>query len=250
MRKLVAALACRAGGARLYGKPLQRLGGGVTILDQILNTVDAVPCIDTAVLGISEGKENDVFEDIAAARGIGFIRGDQKDVLMRLIQCGRKGGATDVFRVTTECPFLWSEPIEAAWVEHVENKYDITAADGAPEGVNFEIYSMGALTKCHERGDESHRSEFCSLYAREHMDEFRVNVLRPEPDLDRLDLRLTVDNPEDLVVCRRIFEAFTAEAPLIPITTIVRFLDDNPHLKQLVAPFVEPHRIWPDGNVS
>ena len=37
MRRLVAALACRVQGQRLYGKPLQNLAAGKTILDQILD---------------------------------------------------------------------------------------------------------------------------------------------------------------------------------------------------------------------
>ena len=246
----MAALACRAGGARLYGKPLQRLGGEVTILDQILDTIDQISCIETSVLGISEGKENAVFADIADTRGIAHIFGDQRDVLMRLIQCGRAAGATDVFRITTECPFLWFERVDFAWAEHVENKNDITVTDGAPEGINFEIYSMDALMKCHEQGDDRHRSEYCSLYAREHMDDFRVKVIRPDPELDRLDIRLTVDNPEDLVVCRAVFKEFKDQAPLIPAASIIQFLDDQPKLKDLIAAYVDPIRIWPDGNVA
>ncbi len=70
MRRLVAALACRAGGSRLYGKPLQNLVPGKTILDQILDTMAALAPIDHAVLGISEGIENAIFVDVAKARGV------------------------------------------------------------------------------------------------------------------------------------------------------------------------------------
>ena len=101
-KKLVAALACRVGGSRLYGKPLQRLVGEATILDQILDTIQKLPFIETSVLGISEGQENLVFVDVAKKRGIPYIFGDQKDVLKRLILCGRIADATDVFRITTE----------------------------------------------------------------------------------------------------------------------------------------------------
>ena len=248
-KKLVAALACRVGGSRLYGKPLQRLVGEATILDQILDTIQKLPFIETSVLGISEGQENLVFVDVAKKRGIPYIFGDQKDVLKRLILCGRIADATDVFRITTECPFLWYENLESSWNEHVANRHDITVTDGAPEGVNWEIYSMDALNRCHDRGDVRHRSEFCSLYAREHIGEFRARVIRPPKELDRLDIRLTVDQPEDLVLCRRIAEHFKDKLPLVPITDIIRFIDERPLLADLVEPYVDPHRIWPDGNV-
>jgi spore coat polysaccharide biosynthesis protein SpsF len=54
-RRLVAALACRANGSRLYGKPLQNLSGMTTILDQIVSALRTFDIIDEIVLGISQG---------------------------------------------------------------------------------------------------------------------------------------------------------------------------------------------------
>ena len=63
MKKLVAALACRNQGSRLYGKPLQNLDidNGITILDNIINCLQQISAIDDVVLGIADGVENDAF---------------------------------------------------------------------------------------------------------------------------------------------------------------------------------------------
>ncbi len=246
MRKLIAALACRAGGTRLYGKPLQKLDKDKTILDQILDEIDQLPQIETAVLGISEGVDNLIFVDVAKQRGIPYILGDEIDVLSRLVQCGRIAAATDVYRVTTECPFTYFEPLGHAWQSHVESGSDVTTTDGLPEGTHFEIYTLAALEESHARGTEWHRSEGCARDIREHRDDFEVDVIIPEPECARMDLRLTVDYPEDLVICRRIFEQLRDQAPLIPVRDIIAFLDSRPDLTQLVAPHVVPRRLWPD----
>jgi len=245
-RKLVAAFACRAGGARLYGKPLQNLIGDKTILDHMLDVIEQIPKIETVVLGISEGLENLPFVELAKRRNIPYVFGDEIDVLSRLILCGRIARATDVYRVTTECPFTFFEPISEAWDRHVRNGNDVTVTDGLPEGTNFEIYTLDALQASHDRGGERHRSEGCSRYIREHRSDFKVEVILPPTECARTDLRLTVDYPEDLVVCRRIFEHFKDSAPLIPMADIISFLDKNPNLKDLVSPYVYPDRVWPD----
>jgi len=247
MRKLVAALACRVQGTRLYGKPVQNLVPETMILDQILATIERLPQIVTPVLGISEGIANQVFVDIARDRGIPYVMGDEIDVLSRLIACGRVAAATDVFRVTTECPFLYYEPVAEAWQRHCELGNDITTTDGLPEGTHFEIYTLDALVKSHERGGDWHRSEGCSRYAREHPDEFQIDVILPPDECARLDLRLTVDYPEDLVVCRRVYEEFIDRAPLIPLADIVAFLDKRPDLTGLVQPFVSQKMTWAPG---
>ena len=250
MRKLIAALACRAGGTRLYGKPLQNLDKDKTILDQILDQTDQMPEIDSAVLGIAEGVDNLVFIDFAKRRGIPYILGDEIDVLSRLVQCGRAAAASDVYRVTTECPFTYLEPLERAWKSHVENGNDVTTTDNLPEGTSFEIYTLAALEESHARGTERHRSEGCSRYIREHRGDFKVEVVVPEPECARMDLRLTVDYPEDLVLCRRIYEHFRDQAPLIPLRDIIAFLDSRPDLTQLVAPYVVAQRLWPDEQAA
>jgi spore coat polysaccharide biosynthesis protein SpsF len=243
-RRLTAALACRANGSRLYGKPLQILDGDVTILRQIVSAIRQFAFVDEIVLGISEGAANLTFIDEAHALGCPYIMGDPKDVLARLIACGRAAAATDVFRVTTECPFFDYSMLEPAWRQHVERGNDITVLDHVPEGAGFEIYTLAALERSHAEGLEGDRSEFCSNYARFNQSRFKVTLLAPDPECARLDLRLTVDYPEDLVLCRAVYGALKAEAPLIPLEKIIRFLDSRPDLKALVAPYVDPHPVW------
>ena len=245
-RRLVAALACRVHGSRLYGKPLQHLDveRQVTILDHLINLIRTVPAIEEIVLGISEGLANQVFLDVAKRHGIGSIVGDERDVLSRLIACGRQAQATDIFRVTTESPFFYYDLVEEAWRRHLQERNDVTTTDGLPEGCHFEIYTMEALKRSHRLGDHRHRSEFCSLYVREHLNDFKVEVLPIPPQLERSDLRLTVDYPEDLVLCRRVYAHLKHKAPRLPLKEIVDFIDHHPELHALVAPYVVTNRIW------
>jgi spore coat polysaccharide biosynthesis protein SpsF len=159
MRRLVAALACRNSGTRLYAKPLQKLHGDQSILDQIIVALKRLPAIDEIVLGIAEGNANLGFVEVAEAHGIGYVVGDEQDVLMRLIQCGRAGKASDVFRVTTECPWFAYGLLAPVWREHQARGNDITVSDRLPEGLNFEIYSLAALQRAHDRGTGKDRSE-------------------------------------------------------------------------------------------
>lgn len=241
-RRLVAALACRAGGSRLYGKPLQMLDVDrrITVLEHMVALLRTEPVIDEIVLGVSTGPENDPFHQLARRLGLRSIIGDETDVLSRLIQCGEVGGATDVFRTTTESPFTYFEAIEVGWARHCREDNDVTNLAGVPDGSGFEMIKLSVLQRSHAKGDARHRSELCTLYVREHRDEFRVDVLPIPKNVNRPELRLTIDYPEDLVVCRRIAEHFREVAPRIPLASIVEFLDSRPDLLALVAPYCAP----------
>lgn len=240
-RRLVAAIACRNQGSRLYGKPLQNLDvqSGIRILDNIIDCLRTIDCIDEIVLGISEGVDNEVFKKIAEEKGLRFVVGDQIDVLSRLVTCGQITGATDIFRVTSESPFLYFDPVEDLWRRHQEEQADASFMDDVIDGCGFEIISLQALEESHSNGDKKHRSELCTLYIREHPETLKIIKSNPPLELVRKDLRLTVDNPEDLAVCRIVYNEFKDSAPKIPVPEIVRFLDANPRLIELIAPFTE-----------
>lgn len=240
-RRLVAAIACRNQGSRLYGKPIQNLDidKGVRIIDNIIDCLKTIHCIDEIILGISEGIENEIFKYIANEKGLRYVVGGQIDVLSRLINCGKLANASDIFRITSESPFLCFEYVEELWDRHKDEGADATFFDGVIDGCGFEIISLKSLEESHAKGECRHRSELCTLYIRENHHLFKV--IRPQiPEaLNRKDLRLTVDNPEDLAVCRIVYGTFEGRAPKIPVAEIIEFLDKNPRLKELTAPFTE-----------
>jgi spore coat polysaccharide biosynthesis protein SpsF len=240
-RRLVAAIACRNQGSRLYGKPLQNLDikKGIRILDHIIDCIGTIDCIDQIVLGISEGVENEVFKRVALEKGIQYVIGDEEDVLSRLISCGELADATDIFRVTSESPFLYYEPVETLWKRYQQEKLDAIFMEQIVDGCGFEIISLDTLKKSHLNGERRHRSELCSLYIRENIGMFNVVKVDPPQHLIRKDLRLTVDNPEDLAVCRTLYNFFQADAPRFSIEKLVQHLDKHPKLKELVEPFTE-----------
>jgi len=238
-RKLVAALAVRNRGSRLYGKPMQNLHveSSTTILDNVIACIKTEDSISEIVLGIAEGNDFSVFSDYADSMQIPFIIGSEEDVLSRLIQCGDIAEATDIFRVTSESPFPSYSFIKEVWENHINTNSDATFFDDVVDGCGFEIIKLDALKESHTLGERRHRSELCTLFIRENINKFKVTKFDAPLHLIRRDLRLTVDNPEDLIVCKAIYNQFSDFAPRIPIDKIINFLDQNIDLIKLTEQF-------------
>ena len=240
MRKLVCALAVRNNGSRLYGKPLQNIDvrKGYKIIDFIIDTLtDKVSVLNDICLAISEGQDNIVFIEYAQERNIPYIIGSQNDVLGRLIQAGVHCDATDILRVTSESPFVSADIIEKAWLKHVTEDNDATFYDEVVDGCGFELLKLSSLVESHRRGEEKHRSELCTLFIRENKEFFKIGYEYSHEDLKRYDLRLTVDNPEDLIVCRAVYKHFANRSNPFPLINIIEYLDSNQVLKELVMPY-------------
>lgn len=241
MRRLIACLACRNNGSRLYGKPLQNLDieNGITILDYIIQSIKRIGVCDDIVLAISGDDHSTVYKQIALKNNVNYIYGDEDDVLARLIEACQLVDGTDIFRLTTESPFTYFEPIKEAWTAHKKNSAHLTALDNLPDGSGFEISTLDAYRASWKLGKQHHRSELCSLYIRENKEKFKINYIDVPDNIRRSDIRLTVDYPEDLVLCRFVYDNLKSHAPLIPLDKVIKLLDKNPHYKKLVEKFVE-----------
>ena len=143
--------------------------------------------------------------------------------------------ATDVLRITSESPFPFLRDLDQIWKNHKNHNYDATFYDNIIDGCGFEIINLKALKKSHKYGKNRHRSELCSLFIRENPGLFKIKKVMPKKKLFRKDLRLTVDNPEDLIVCKKVYNKFKDDPYNLP--KIISFLDKNPHLKKLTHKF-------------
>lgn len=245
MRRLVAAIAVRNNGSRLYGKPLQNLAGDTYILKQAVRALQSFSIVDEVVLCVADNRHNLVYPEVARQLGCAMTAGDENDVLGRLIKGAYDAAGTDVLRKTGEDPFFDYDALEPAWERHVAEGNDVTVVDHVPEGAAFEILTLETMERCHAEGTDEDR-EHIANYARFNQRLFKIGICEPSPGCRRPDLRLTVDQPEDLIVARAVYREFQDEAPRIPLARIVEFLDSRPDLTALVAPYAHDEPVW-DG---
>jgi spore coat polysaccharide biosynthesis protein SpsF len=231
-KKVAAILACRVGSTRLFGKPLQKIGK-YTILELLINQIKKSKVISDIVLAISENPGNEVFKDFAKKHRLKFIVGDEKDMLIRLIKGAKLVNADIVFRVTTENPYLYWEGIDNSIKQHIKENYDFSMIEPIPSGSGFHIINRKALEISHLKGSSRHRSEHCDLYINEHKNKFKTHIFEPEKILQRSDIRLTVDTPQDLILVREIFDSLIKTKKPIQLEKIIKFLDKNPELLKI-----------------
>ena len=177
--------------------------------------------------------------------GLKFVIGDDKDVLQRLIKGAELINANIIFRVTSENPFIYWEGIDTLIKNHIKGKFDFSFVDKVPIGSGYEIINLQALEKSHKLGGKRHRSELCSLYIYENQKNFSIQRFNPPSKLQRPDIRLTVDTPEDLLVARKIYENLGNGDKPIALAKIIEFLGRNIAVSEINSHIpIGVTRIW------
>ena len=113
-RKIVAIIACRNNSKRLFAKPIQYLDKkkNIRIIDQIIFSLKKLNVLDEIILSVPKTKVNEVYKKIALKHKIKITYGPENNVIKRLIISAKEVDATDIFRVTSESPFLYYQQVK------------------------------------------------------------------------------------------------------------------------------------------
>jgi spore coat polysaccharide biosynthesis protein SpsF len=212
----------------LAGKPL---------LEHLLERVSSLSGPARVVLATSIDPVNDVLVDLAKKLDIEVFRGDEDDVLGRYLEVARRSAAEHVVRVTGDNPLTDLPLIESLCRRHLDADSDYTyvPGDALLMGILSEVISRRALEASHRDGEDRHRSELVTLYIKENPEKFRIERAELPEELYRPEYRLTVDEPEDVVLMERIFDRLYRPDRVLQTIEAIRLLDSEPALAAINA---------------
>ena len=83
------------------------------------------------------------------------------------------------------------------------------------------------------------------MYIKQNQDKFKIHRFKPNKNLQRPKLRLTVDTPEDLQVARKIYHSLSKNGRPIPLKRIINFLDKNQKISKINSKIpIGVSRVW------
>ena len=207
----------RTGSTRLHNKILLPFYGEQRIIDILIaNIKQACPdkCI---VLATTNRPQDDVLADVAHRAGILTFRGDEDNVLERFIRAAEVFGIDRFVRVCSDNPFLRPETFNIFFREHDICPADYLAygfSDGRPTikshlGLYAELTTTDALRRAAMSTQEKLYIEHVTIYLYTHPQQFNVRLLPLPHELEgRLDLRFTLDTPEDFALLQELYTTF------------------------------------------
>jgi spore coat polysaccharide biosynthesis protein SpsF len=242
---VVATIQARTGSTRLPGKVMYPLDG-TPVLAHVVERVTAAETVDQTVVATSTESPDDVVEACASRAGAAVVRGNETDVLGRFERVVEKYDPDVLVRVTADCPLL-----SPAVLDGVVERLQQSGADYSsnilertfPRGLDVEAFTAESFATVAEEATEPHHREHVTPYYHEQAERFgRVPVTAEEVFAEewlqnRTDLRLTLDEPADYELLRRVY-AEVAHDGLLDVRDAIRHVDEhgldelNAHVEQ------------------
>ena len=227
--KVVAIIQARMGSTRLPGKVLKKISG-IPAIEILLARLSHSELIDEICVATSHNTENDVLCDVVEKLGYYVIRGSETDVLQRFWDAADATSADIIVRITGDCPVV--DPKLVDKVIELYLRADVDYASNIdpptfPDGLDVEVFGRRSL----EAANLGAQSDF----DREHVTPFIRNGNFKKLNLrnvqDTSELRLTLDEPEDLKLLQSVFDRFQPDINF-SYEKIEKLLLNNPRLTE------------------
>ena len=229
--KIVAIVQARMGSSRLPGKVL-KLINGISVIELLLRRLLKSKLVDQIVVATSDA-DNDIAL-VKHVQKLEFIctQGSEDDVLERFYYTAKEHSADVIVRITGDCPFVDANMVDEVIEGFLNSKTDYFSnvmPPTYPDGLDVEVFSFSVLEKSYLECKEPNEREHVTPYARE-SGVFQTGNMASSKDFS--DIRLTLDEPEDLILIDKIFNFFSPDI-YFTWSEIINLKEHSPHIFEI-----------------
>jgi glutamate-1-semialdehyde aminotransferase/spore coat polysaccharide biosynthesis protein SpsF (cytidylyltransferase family) len=227
--KITGITQARFGSSRFPGKILQT-SGDKTMLEHHLRRIGKSQIVQEWIVATTEEPEAKQILEIASQVGFKSFQGSTHDVLDRFYNAVKNDAPDWVVRVTSDCPLLDARLIDLALTNCMEQDlvyYCNAEGNSLPDGMDVEVFRFSALEDAWKHASLPSDREHVTPYIRKSMVGKLYRPIYPIEWKAWSNLRLTFDEPADLVVLDALISKLGAD---LPWEDYARELEENPEL--------------------
>ena len=217
-------LQVRLASTRLPGKLLLPLCG-ISMFEHILMRLKGAKC-PSSIIVAAPGNTEDAVKDLVQQYGVLLFLGSEEDVLGRFVEAAHAHDVHTIVRATGDNPLVSIDYLDRAVELHGHEHADLTMFPSLPYGTGVEVIRTAVLDEAHRVSRDSFEREHITQYIYRNESKFRLIRGVPEPDMNRPDIRVTVDTHEDYQNMCRIYEALYKHSP-IRLPDVIAYLDER-----------------------
>lgn len=209
--KILAITQARYGSTRLPAKILKEVKG-VALLETHLRRILQSKMITKLKVATTEEEGSKYIIDICDKVGVEYYQGVVDDVLDRFYQTAKSENPDYVVRVTSDCPLIDPDIIDKVIYTCIEGGYDYasnTLIPTYPDGMDVEVFKFSALETAWKDAKLFSEHEHVTPYIKNNSTVMGGTIFKSfnvMSDVDRSELRITVDEQRDFEVIKALIE--------------------------------------------
>ena len=238
----------RTRSSRLPGKVLKKLYKDETILDLCIENLKSLNYKTIIATTTNEADESII--RIAKKNFVDYYCGNENDVLQRFIDCAIEFDISEIIRVTSDNIFIQPSLISPL-IEHNHSDLDYISYKIGNKNVVLthwgffgEYVTLEALKKVKSLTKEKKDLEHVTYYIYNHPDEFNIELWDVPKELNRNDIRLTIDTIEDFKICQKVLNFLKQKDFETNYQNILEYINKNPDILEEMKAQITYHEMF------
>jgi len=235
MVKVVATIEARMASTRLPGKVLREVVG-VPLLGHLVSRMQACEKLDEIVVATTTSRVDDAIEDYGRSIGVAVFRGEEDDVMGRVLAAATHLAADIVVETTGDNPLLDPEIVDlhvATFLSNTAAYVSNTVVPSFPDGMEVQVFTLETLRQSEASATHRLDREHVTRHIRQNPQIFsQINVIAPLA-VRRPDLTVTVDVDADFEVVRFVLENLHTTTGHFTCSELVTLLNAHPEIAEL-----------------
>ena len=228
--KTAVTITVRMKSKRLPGKAMKKLIGK-PMIEHLIDRLKYAKLPDEIILCTSTNQQDNILVEIAKKNHIKWFRGDETDVLKRLLDASKKKKIDFIVSTTGDNPLT-----DPHYIDEIINKFKETDADyitclDLPLGAFSYGVKVQALEKVVELKKEMDTEIWGVYFAETNL--FKIKEIEVESQLRHPEIRFTVDTPEDFRLMEEIYGRLYRENKLFELADVINLFKENPMLMEI-----------------
>jgi len=225
-----AIIVARSQSKRLPNKATKKICGYET-LGHLIRRVKKSKKLDNIILCTTKLKEDNKLIKIAKENKIKFFKGENLDVLKRMLDSVKNSKTNTVVRITGDDILIDPKYLDLALDYHFKKNFDYTNNKKLPGGAEVEIFDLDFLKKIYYLSEDSKGTEYLTFYVNKYKDQFKLGSLEINKELDKK-INFTIDTEKDFKKVKIFLELMKSKNKLFSynLEDMVNFYKSNKKL--------------------
>ena len=206
-KKVLAIIQARYNSTRFPGKVVKKINNK-TVLEILIKRLSASKHISKIIVACSDNSSDKEIVNVCKKLRINYFIGSENDVLDRFYNAAKKYRASNILRITADCPLIDSNIVDKIidnfFLKNVDYASNVNPPT-FPDGLDAEVFKFAVLKEAYTKTKQ--------LTEREHVTPFIINnkkfkKFNLKNSKNYASLRLVFDEKEDFILIEKIINNF------------------------------------------
>lgn len=221
----------RLSSRRLPGKALLPVGNR-PCLGEVLHRLQHSRRVGRIIVCTTERPEDAALVEVAKQYGADAFQGSEHDCLERFVACADQYKSDIIVRICGDSPLVPIDVLDDLIGTLITDQMDYVHCRRLPVGAYIEAFTHATLERAWCAAIDRSISDDLTFFLNRG-DVFRTAEHVPSATLQRGDLVLALNRPEDLNVLQSIFRGSAPEGNYLTLDEAIRFCDEHPDLAEM-----------------